>query len=111
MISYVDFLMEVTNQSAMTVSLFSNTYPAYAGNVVIGQREVETTQPEPYYGNNTLSGSDILWHRLYYNLTGQLIRIEISYDDSLMNQLVTHQETWVLNAMNIWAKPSGKLLF
>jgi hypothetical protein len=111
MISYVDFLMEVTNQSAMTVRLFSNTFPAYAGNIVIGQKELETTQPAPYYGNDTTSGSDIIWHRLYYNLTGQLIRIQMTFDDFLMNQLITHQETWVLNAMTIHAKPAGKILF
>lgn len=110
-ISYVDFLMDVDTDSAMSVNLYSNTYLAYTGTVVIGNRSLETDQPEPYFGNNAVNPSDILWHRFYFTLAGQMIRIQMTYSDALMNTITTHRSDWVLNAMTIWCRKAGKQVF
>lgn len=110
-ISYVDFLMDVTPSTAMSVNLYSNTYQSFAGDINIGQRDIETYQAQPYFGNNTLGGSDILWHRLYHTLTGQMIRIQMTYSDALMNLMNTHQQEWGLNAMTVHARTAGKTIF
>lgn len=110
-VSSIDFLMDVNPNAAMTVNLFSNTYPAYSSDMVIGQTSLELNQPTPYFGNEANNPSDILWHRLYFNLVGQLIRIELTFSDVLLNQLITHQNDWVLNAMTIRGRPGGNIIF
>ena len=108
-ISYIDFLTDVTPSASMTVNLFSNTYLTATQTINTGNELLETYQASPYFGN--FSASNILWHRFYYTLTGQMIRIQMTYNDVLMNTIETHQQDWQLNAMTIWARPGGKSIF
>lgn len=64
----------------------------------------------PTEGQTYISGSEYAWYRFYSNQFGQYLRIGITYDDSLMNQLSTHQTPMELNAMNIWMKEAGRLI-
>lgn len=109
--SYIDFLMDTTNSSAMSVNLYTNTFLALAGNIKIGNSSLETYLTAPYYGNDAINSSDIAWHRFFCTIIGQFIRIQMTYDDNLMNTLATHQQTWVLNAINFYARQGGKLIF
>lgn len=56
-----------------------------------------------------IPGQKYAWHRFYANLYGQYLAFQITYNDNLMNQITTHQSNFELNAMNIWAKPAGRL--
>ncbi len=111
-LSYVDFLTDVPNTTedelvAMSVVLYANTSPAVIGNLLVGNTIVETSLNFPYY----TPASDIAWHRFYATLAAQYIRIQITFDDDLMNQLTTHEQTWVLNAITLWTRPGGKIVF
>lgn len=109
---YIDFLTDVPDTvegqtAAMTVVLYANTSPAVIGNLLVGNKQVATSLTLPYY----TPASDIAWHRFYATLAAQYFRIQMTYDDDLMNQLTTHQQTWVLNAMTLWVRPGGKIVF
>lgn len=110
-ITYIDFLTDATQNTSMSVNLFANTYLAHSGNINVGNRESEIFLQAPYYGNNAVIASDIAWHRFYSTLIGQMIRIQMTYDDDLMNTLTTHQQTWILNAITIYTRIGGKLIF
>lgn len=110
-LSYVDFLTDATPSAVMTVNVYANTQvgdPSVRANILVGNRESETYLQAPYYST---PGSDIAWHRFYCTLAAQFIRLQFTYDDELMNQLATHQQTWVLNAITLWTRPGGKMIF
>lgn len=64
----------------------------------------------PVNGQTYISGSEYAWYRFYSTQFGQYIRIGLTYDDNLMNQLATHQTPIELNAMNIWFREGGRLI-
>lgn len=61
----------------------------------------------PYY---TLS-SQYTWHRFFATCFGQYLRLLLTYDQEQMFQLRTHQQNFVLNAMQIYYRPGGKNIF
>lgn len=64
----------------------------------------------PMFGQTYISGSQYAWYRFYSNLFGQYMRIGLTYDDNLMNQLATHQTPMELNAMNLWFREGGRIV-
>lgn len=64
----------------------------------------------PVNGQIYISGSEYAWYRFYSTQFGQYLRIGLTYDDNLMNQLATHQTPMELNAMNIWFREGGRLM-
>jgi hypothetical protein len=64
----------------------------------------------PINGQTYIPGSEYAWYRFYSTQFGQYLRIGITYDDDLMNQLATHQSPMELNAMNIWFREGGRLI-
>lgn len=64
----------------------------------------------PVNGQTYLPGSEYAWYRFYSTQFGQYLRIGLTYDDNLMNQLATHQTPMELNAMNIWFREGGRLI-
>ncbi len=64
----------------------------------------------PINGQTYIPGSEYAWYRFYSTQFGQYLRIGMTYDDNLMNQLATHQTPMELNAMNIWFRPGGRLI-
>ena len=93
--------------AGMSVQIFLNSSPGIFGNLIVGNRELKTTQTPPFYG----TASDYAWYRFYAACSGQYIRFLMTFDDVLMNTLTTHQQDWVLNAINIWARMGGKIVF
>jgi hypothetical protein len=61
-------------------------------------------------GQTYIPGSEYAWYRFYSTQFGQYLRIGLTYDDNLMNQLATHQTPMELNAMNIWFREGGRLI-
>ena len=64
----------------------------------------------PVNGQTYIPGSEYAWYRFYSTQFGQYMRIGLTYDDNLMNQLATHQTPMELNAMNIWFREGGRLI-
>ena len=64
----------------------------------------------PAPGTIYQSGSQYAWYRFYSTNFGQYLRVAITYDDELMNQLATHQTGMELNAMNFWFREGGRLI-
>lgn len=106
-LSYIDFLTDATPGAQMTVNLFINSSPAAQANLLVGNTQNETFLPSPYY----VPGSNYAWHRFFATTAGQFVNIQVTYDDNLMNDITTHRETWILNAMTLWMRPGGKVVF
>lgn len=64
----------------------------------------------PVDGQTYIPGSEYAWYRFYSTQYGQYLRVSITYDDDLMNQLATHQMAMELNAMNLWFREGGRLI-
>lgn len=64
----------------------------------------------PINGQTYTRGSQYAWYRFYSTQYGQYLRIGLTYDDNLMNQLATHQTPMELNAMNIWFREGGRIV-
>jgi hypothetical protein len=64
----------------------------------------------PADGQIYIPGSQYAWYRFYSTQFGQYLRIALTYDDTLMNQLATHQTPMELNAMNCWFREGGRLV-
>ena len=64
----------------------------------------------PVDGQTYIHGSEYAWYRFYSTQFGQYLRIGLTYDDDLMNQLATHQTPMELNAMNIYFREGGRLI-
>lgn len=56
-------------------------------------------------------GSEYSWHRFYATGTGQYLNFKLTYDNFLMNQVNTHQNSFVLNAMVPYFRKAGKNVF
>jgi hypothetical protein len=63
----------------------------------------------PIDGTNYQSGSQYAWYSFYSTQFGQYLRVALTYDDVLMNQIATHQSSVELNAMNLWFREGGRL--
>ena len=103
--SYIDFLMDATEQGAMSVELWLNSSLSVKGNLLIGNKECSTDIPAPYYVPN----SQYAWQRFYATLAGQYVRVIITYDNTLMNTLDTRTQSLEMNAMNIFTRSGGKI--
>ncbi len=64
----------------------------------------------PVDGQTYIPGSEYAWYRFYSNQYGQYLRVSVTYDDTLMNQLSTHQLPIEINAMNLWMREGGRLI-
>lgn len=102
-LSYVDFLMD-NNDNSMSVALYVNSSLNSQANLITGNQIVDTSATAPYQD----SSSDYVWQRFFATTVGQFCRIEVTYDDTLMNTLATHENDWVMNAICLWIRPGGK---
>ena len=69
-----------------------------------------TWNSNPVDGQVYIPGSQYAWYRFYSTQFGQYLRIAITYDDTLMNQLSTHQTAMELNAMNLYFREGGRII-
>lgn len=61
-------------------------------------------------GPTYLQGTEYSWYRFYSTQFGQFLRIAMTFDDALMNQISTHQTPITLHAMNIFFREGGRLI-
>ena len=105
-LSYIDFLTDATPSAVMTIVVYINTSTAAIGNLLVGNKDVETylTTANNFY----VPGSDYAWHRFFATLSGQFFSFSMTYSDALMNDLATHQQDWILNAITLNVRPGGR---
>lgn len=53
--------------------------------------------------------SDYRWYRFFATSFGQYLRVGVTYDNILMNQLCTHQSGFEMHGMNFWFRPGGRI--
>lgn len=106
-ISYIDFLFDSSANSQVSIILYANSSPSVIGNLLVGNTQVETNLPTPYY----TPASEYAWHRFFATLSAQFIRIAITYDDALMNSDATHASNMILNAYMLFVRTGGKNVF
>jgi hypothetical protein len=88
----------------LTVNTFSLTQAGVSAYTGAGYW-IQTKQQ--YY---TLS-SQYAWHRFFSACFGQFVTLNLTYSDEQMNQISTHRQNFVLNAMKIWYRPGGRNIF
>lgn len=104
--SRLDFLLEPQpNNAAVTASLILNSSPAATANILMTPTNF-SIQTNP---DLDPQGSDYLWFSFYQTLSAQYFRIQLTYDDNLMNTLTTHQSNFTLYAINAWTRPGGRM--
>jgi hypothetical protein len=64
----------------------------------------------PVDGQTYIPGSEYAWYRFYSTQFGQYLRVGLTYDNDLMNQLATHQTPMELNAVNLWFREGGRII-
>lgn len=97
----IDFLLDVTQSANVTVLCYPSSSSSSAEGF-IGNFQVETYNP-----STSPSALQYLWHRYYIGMYGQFARIRLTYSDALMNDINTHSQDFVLNAMTLWMRPGG----
>lgn len=114
-LSYIDFQTDVNNKSAeantpaFTAELYVNSYLGQRANLLmnVANQKSETYTISPYYMNVTSGAQQYAWHRFYATAYGQYIRVGLTLDDDLMNDLDVHEASWELNAICLWSRPGG----
>jgi hypothetical protein len=109
-LSRLDFLMEPqANGSAVTINLILNSASSLTANILMTPPNLSIQTPS--YGNDPVQqlASEYYWFSFYQTLYAQYFRIQLTYSESLMNTLLTHQTDLTLYAINAWVRPGGRM--
>lgn len=112
-LSRVDFLLAPSSESAVTINLITDARgapnPTLPDNIYtpVWSTNLSTVLTTPYYPQ----GMDYAWFRYYATLAAQYFKINMTYDDNLMNTLSTHFDPFTIYAINAWTRPGGKNVF
>ncbi len=111
-LSYIDFLMQPTDNSAFSVVLALNSTlglpPQVIGNLsTTSNISVSTNLTSPFY----TPFSDYAWFRFFATTSCQFFRIIMTYNDDLMNDLNTHAQPWSMYAITAYVRPGGRTQF
>lgn len=90
----------------VTTDTFSIPVDSSAFGVYLGEGNWVQTNQEYF----TLSGQYV-WHQFYANCYGQFLSIEMKYNNDQMSQLFTHQQDFVVNALQLNFLPGGRNIF
>ena len=112
-LAYIDFLTDCTPSAVMSVGLYLNASQVLKGNLLVGNKQLETYIKNPYWATNANDDpvSQYSWHRFYATAAAQFINIAMTFDDEIMYLEDTHKQNWTLNAMTLYARPGGKNVF
>ncbi len=109
-VSRIDFLVEPQSQNtSVAVNLIANSNPSLIANP--DDPGFPEILPEMSITNNTdlnQNGMEYQWFAYYQTLASQFFRIQLTFDEPLMNQLSTHQSDFTLYAINAWTRPGGR---
>ncbi len=96
-----DYTVTFLSTSTFSINTDSTAFTAYTeGGYWIGTQ-----------GKFFSLSSDYTWHRFYATCYGQYFALILSYDNTQMSRLSTHQQNFVLNAMKMWYRPGGRNIF
>lgn len=105
-LSRIDFLLEPQpDNAAITINLILNSSEVYSANILLTPSNLLYNVTDQL--NN--KGSEYLWYSYYQTLSAQYFRIQITYDDDLMNTLTTHENDCTLYGINSWTRPGGRM--
>lgn len=105
-LSYIDFLLNPveTDGAAVSINLFLNASRTILGNLLVGNQNLAQNSQVPFY----TSASDYAWFRFYSTLFAQFFSINITYNNELLNNPITHQTGFSLYAIQAWCRPGGR---
>ena len=114
-LSRIEFLMEPQPNGVVQINLYLNATPSLTSAETIGGAKASN----PWSTTNYMSiappttfispASDYLWFPYYATLAAQYFKIQITYDNALMNTLTTHESDMILYAINAWTRVGGRL--
>jgi ubiquitin-activating enzyme E1-like protein len=58
--------------------------------------------------NLYIPGSNYAWHRFFATCTGQFLRIQITYNDEQMADIVNSYTNFILNSIALWVRPGSR---
>jgi hypothetical protein len=96
--------------AGLSVEIFMNSSSNISGNLISGNNKLNLYGTNPFY-NTTGDTSQYEWHRFYATCAGQYMNLLLTYDLNLMNVYATHRKDWVLNAINLFVRTAGKIVF
>jgi ubiquitin-activating enzyme E1-like protein len=104
--SRLDFLMEPQpDNTAVTCNLILNSGASQSANILLTPTNFAITVNPDFVPSQ---GIDYTWFSFYQTLNAQYFRIQLTYDDDLMNTLTTHQSHLTLYGINAWTRPGGR---
>ena len=99
---YIDFYYSVNPDIELTLNYYVNngTIPALTQTLTLDGTisAVEQAEPDP------VSDQEFAWKRMYCQLTGQFLRLEILSSESQLNQ-----GQFTISGIIFWARPAGRL--
>ena len=105
-LSRIEFLLEPQpDNAAITVNLICNSSPAFTASITMTPLYLVHT---PHISQAD-RGADYYWFPYYQTLSAQYFRIQITYDNDLMNTLNTHQTDLTLYGINSFTRVGGRL--
>lgn len=102
-LSRIDFLFDSTAFSAVSIKLYVSSSVSIQGNLIVGNQNVSTHLPATY------PATEYSWKQFFATVSAQFVRVEITYNDELMNTEATHAADMVLNAFSLWSRPGGRI--
>ena len=109
---YIDFLLTTTSSGEVSVdylldSRATSVQNSVTSNVLLGTNTL-STQPE---ANTTGEDSQFqIWHRYFLQAQAQFIQLQIFMDDAQMKDLTISQSDFEMQAMLLYAEPTGRLI-
>ena len=103
-LSRLDFLIEPQPNAQVTINLILNS-TAINANILANPKNLSINTKI----NLGQEAPEYLWFNYFQTLSAQYFKIQITYDDDLMNNLITHQSNMTLYAINAWSRPGGRL--
>lgn len=58
--------------------------------------------------NLYIPGSNYAWHRFFATCTGQFIRLQLTYSDEQMANIINARTNFVMNAIALWVRPGSR---
>ena len=101
------FIFDTTEAGAVAVNTFSDVSDSMQGNIDLTQNVVETSVTAGFDAPQ----SDFAAHAFYASTTGQFVTIQLTWNDTQMNDLDTQNSDFVLNSMSLFFRPGGKMVF
>jgi len=101
-------MTEINNTTAIVTYINANTFSLQGVDSSIYTTYI--TGGGWQSNNQTLYmvGSNYAWHRFFATCTGQFLRVQITYNDEQMANIVNSSTNFILNALSLWVRPGSR---